>query len=293
MQSWRPFRAATVAACCAVLLGSAAPAASARPRASRDEGSAFTERLGGLLQAAQMNLAQAEAHHEKAVRRARQDAKTLFLREARDFGGEVGRYAVELREAGDELQSAVDSARVAAEASAAKEPGGSWASPAAEAHARLAARAEAAARAARAAERRRERLVKEMEVRAERSLEDIGEQLSRRAGDLTPEVDEAKAKLEAEERDAAQAGAQAGGGAGTPSKGATEAALRSAEARFHEGSAAAARRVGAAVEQSEEDLRAGASGVEGGLEAAEREEIKRVRGAAGRPSKPQRRGRHA
>jgi len=273
---------------CAVLVGHALPAEAARARAGPEKRSAF-ETLGGMLQAAQRKLAHAERHHEKAVKQARQDAKALFLSEASTLGKAVGQYSEELKAAEDEFQRAVDSARAAANKSAAAESSNSWTSSAVEARARLAGRAEAAARSVRAGGRKRQRLVREAEVRVDRAIEDIGEHLSRRVGDLTPEVDEAKKSLE-EEKTSAQTAAGAIRNATVPVKGTEEAVLQSAEARFRKAAQAAEQRAGKVLAEGEKALEAGSSRIEGSLEAAQREEIKGVRGASAtigtRPSAP-------
>jgi len=159
----------------------------------------FTQNVQGIIQAAQMGLARAEHHQEKAVKRARKETDNFLLNKGQALGELLGTYSMELQLAVRNLSNVVNASRVAAAAADASTPpdqANQWSGPLVDAKARAEVTMTAAATAARSAERHNKGLMREAKAAAEMALENHADELSHHVGDLSSSVDAAKAKMD-------------------------------------------------------------------------------------------------
>jgi len=156
----------------------------------------FTQNLGGILQAAQLGLKRAEKQQEKAVQKVRQQAQDLFSSEAQSMGEEVGQYSKQLQRVAQDLEAVVNSSQKLLDAAAAADHSNAWAGPEAESRSKVSAQLLVAGRLVRKAKRQREELVQNAQRSAELSLEDNADTLSRKVGDMSSLVDQAKTYLQ-------------------------------------------------------------------------------------------------
>jgi len=185
----QPLRSGLLLSSLAMLACHAVSVKSDDPRAS------FTQVLGGVLQAAQLGLKHAERQQEKAVQKARQQAQDLLSDEAQSMGEAVGQYSMQLQQLAQDLEAVVNSSQKVLDAAAAADHSNAWAGPEVESRSKVSVQLDGAARLARKARRQQEHLVEQAQRSAELSLEDNADTLSRRVGDMTNEVDQAKTTL--------------------------------------------------------------------------------------------------
>lgn len=253
--------------------------------------------LGSLLQAAQMNLARAQAHHDKAVAEARKEAEALFSTKANMLGKTIAGYGEELRVAQQGLEHAAAASKATVAAVEAALGNLSWAGEEVQEKDALSAKAEVAASEARKLGRRRGHLVHDAQTEIETMLADEAEGLSRKVGDLSEVADKAKASLEAVVGEApAAAGAAANStgnvsGVGNATAASRVAAMRAEKkslealvAETRERVSGAEKRMGEAMHNATEETAASAKAIAARVDAAQRDETKSLR--RGAPSLP-------
>jgi len=186
----QPFRNGLLIYCFAILACHAVTFKTDDPRES------FTQTLGGVLQAAQLGLKHAENQQERAVQQARQQAQDVISHEAQLMGEAVGQYSKQLQQVALDLETVMNSSRKVLDAAAAADHSNAWAGPEVESRSKVSVQLEVAARLVRSARRQREHLVQQVQRSAELSLEDNADILSRRVGDMSTIVDQAKTNLQ-------------------------------------------------------------------------------------------------
>jgi hypothetical protein len=161
-----------------------------------DPRESFTQTLGGVLQAAQLGLKKAENQQEKAVQQVRQQAQDVISSEALSMGEAVGQYFLQLEQVAQDLEAQVNSSRKVLDAAEAADHSNAFAGPEVESRSKVSVQLEVAARLVRSTRRQQEHLVEQAQRSAELSLEDNADTLSRRVGDLSTIVDQAKTSLQ-------------------------------------------------------------------------------------------------
>mmetsp|Transcript_640 Transcript_640/g.1964 ORF Transcript_640/g.1964 Transcript_640/m.1964 type:complete len:326 (-) Transcript_640:22-999(-) len=242
--------------------------------------------LGSLIGDSQRRLASAEAHHEKVVKQAREHLTSLLATQSEALGSALGAYAEALTNATESLEEAVNTTKVAVEQqekAAANKPGDGWGGPEVEARARLSAKVLIMERETRRLSRQQSRTMEEAKRQTVDTFEDAASALSRKIGDASPILDEAKASLESSE--AAAAAGIAGKKGGEQGKGkaadvdslakALVAAKNSTDIKM----VFAQMQFDAQAETAKKDLTKGVAGILGDLSAAEKEELKSVHGS--------------
>eukprot|EP00444_Apocalathium_aciculiferum_P046281 CAMPEP_0183550940 /NCGR_PEP_ID=MMETSP0371-20130417/66851_1 /TAXON_ID=268820 /ORGANISM="Peridinium aciculiferum, Strain PAER-2" /LENGTH=382 /DNA_ID=CAMNT_0025755295 /DNA_START=68 /DNA_END=1212 /DNA_ORIENTATION=+ len=252
--------------------------------------------LGSLIGDSQRRLASAEAHHEKVVKQAREHLTSLLAMQSEALGSALGTYAEALTNATESLAEAVNTTKVAVEIQekAANKPGDGWGGPEVEARARLSAKVQIMEREMRRLLRKQSRTMEEAKRQTVDTFEDATSALSRKIGDASPILDEAKASLERSEAVAAAAavglsgkkGGEEGKKDGAPGKGKAEAdvdglakALVAAKNSTDIKMLAAQAQFDAQAEKAKMNLTKGVAAILGDLAAAEKEELKSVHGS--------------
>lgn len=152
--------------------------------------------LGAMMGAANDELKRAEAHHEKAVSKARDEVIDDYDDAAGTAGDAVVGFEADLVRAEVKLEAVVNASK-ATLAQAAKAPGADdWEGPGFMEKARLGAQVAAAERSLRHMRRQRTTLVQEAESQAVEPFEDESEKLGMILGDLSKDTDEAKEKIQ-------------------------------------------------------------------------------------------------
>jgi len=243
--------------------------------------------LGSLIGDSQRRLASAEAHHEKVVKQAREHLTSLLATQSEALGSALGAYAEALTIATKSLEEAVNTTKVAVEQqekAAANKPGDGWGGPEVEARARLSAKVLIMERETRRLSRQQSRTMEEAKRQTVDTFEDAASALSRKIGDASPILDEAKASLESSEAAAAAAGI-AGKKGGEQGKGkaadvdSLAKALVAAKNSTNIKIIVAQTQFDAQAEKAKKDLTKGVAGILGDLSAAEKEELKSVHGS--------------
>jgi len=246
------------------------------PRAS------FAQVLGGVLQAAQLGLKRAEKQQEKAVQRVREVAQEVLSHKAQTMGAVVGEYAVELQQAALDLEAVVNSSQKVIDAATASDHSNAAFGPEVESRSKATVAVEVASRSVRSARRQYEHLVQQAQGDAEQALEDSADTLSRRVGDMTPELNQAKASL----KSAVEQGQVATGKShidrvnSTPSKGdvvarmqALGAYVKSAQAASKARVAKAKATVDASIAKADKEMAAKVKDMMADLTATEQAEV--------------------
>lgn len=292
--------------CVAILLGvaGAAPAAPAHPaahpaaphqkakpgklglRGGKKDVSNVPAQLGMMMAQAQQSLAIAERHHEKAVQKARDKDTDMLSNQASVLGKIIQKFAGELDKSNDILQQAVNASRsvLAME----EPPSVGFQSALVQSRARLSAETDAAQREIRRNTRKREHAVHEALNQADNALEEGSQKLSRKTGDLSQLIDDAKSSLEAIANSAPDSPANATAVAKAPAgKKADEALLKASLAHLNDAKAKSRKAVEAATKKATEDIAKADSevakevaGITKDLSTAEKIEIQRVRGGS-------------
>lgn len=289
--------------CVAILLGvagaapahpaahPAAPHQKAKPgklglRGGKKDVSNVPAQLGMMMAQAQQSLAIAERHHEKAVQKARDKDTDMLSNQASVLGKIIQNFAGELDKSNDILQQAVNASRsvLAME----EPPSVGFQSALVQSRARLSAETDAAQREIRRNTRKREHAVHEALNQADNALEEGSQKLSRKTGDLSQLIDDAKSSLEAIANSAPDSPANATAVAKAPAgKKADEALLKASLAHLNDAKAKSRKAVEAATKKATEDIAKADSevakevaGITKDLSTAEKIEIQRVRGGS-------------
>lgn len=153
--------------------------------------------IGSLLAESQRRLQAAESHHEKMVKQAQGRLHTLLLSEASMLAGALQSYSAALSGATNVFIGAANATRAEVDleerrAANATNAGDGWGGPEVEARARLSAKVQMAEREGRRMQRQQVRLLEEAQRKAGDVLEAAVPRLSRKVGDVTPLLEEAK-----------------------------------------------------------------------------------------------------
>lgn len=152
--------------------------------------------VGSLLATSQRRLQHAEARHARAIEHAKATLAKLLMSEAESLGTSVGSYTSELDRAAANLANAAAAARDGAEKAKTNGTSHGWGGEDIEARARIRAKADAADREARRLRRQSARAAREGASQAASLLEDAAQKLSRKVGDLSPLLEEAKSVVD-------------------------------------------------------------------------------------------------
>lgn len=257
--------------------------------------SAVQARLSSMMQASNVALSRAEAHHKRTVKKLRKQVATDFDEEAKALSGAIGSYAGELLQDEAVLQHTMDASKAAeAQIKAAAARTGAqddWNSPLTSAEAQLDAQISAAAQQLGRGQRARARGVAARTRGAEELVEDASEQLGLKLGDLSSVATDATQGLEARVAKAtsdSKASATAGASAAVPSKPADAAAqvsalatsLTAARKAYVDGAKAADSKVDAFLAKASTDLEAKRAKIAESLKKAEAIELGKVSGIA-------------
>jgi len=246
--------------------------------------------LRKMMAASASKLAQAEAHHEKVVKQARQTLGSLVSAQAEVLGEAIGKYDTELERVETSLAQVANSTDAAAAKVQLRGSSSSWGGPDVEARARLGAKVQAAQRESRRLARQRPRAVQEAESDAEALFEDATQPLSRKVGDLSETLDAAKSSLASSQAKATDSADSAGHPAvaaapsgGKPAANATfdvlEKQLATAKDSTVTSINGAKSQLDAVVKRVRSDLEKGVAGIQKDLQDAQQQEIKDVRTA--------------
>lgn len=253
---------------------------------------AATAELGNLMAMAQMRLKQAEHHHEKLVKKTRQQLEKNIEVEAQNISKAVTEYIHDIDQASADLQGVVNTALLDmvhedALLKQEEEKAPLWGGPVLSAHARLNAQIESAQRDLKKTSRHRDLAVSNAAQSAKDTLELFADRKLRvKLGDLSPLLKEGTDVI-----DAVAAAATA-----VPVHNSTLAAMNitnqtarmdrlgenisAAVAVGHQAAAAAEKKLDKFLSQAANKVTKNVSSMQSVMEKAEAEELKKVRGDA-------------
>lgn len=239
------------------------------------------QQLGLMMAQSQQSLAQAEAYYAQAVKKGKDGLAELLTTEAKILGAIIATYGETLTEVAEGLEQAANNTR--AEMAAIPQPEGlDFAAEGA--RARLGAHVDAAEAESRRLGRKRTSALRDAAAKAMQTLEGSAQQLSRKLGDVSAVLDEAKAIVESSEtQESSNAPALKNASAGKKlsigehaSLGELQKLLVAARKTTLAQDEAADQHFAAALAQASASLSAGIAKIKAALVQAQHEEIQRV-----------------
>lgn len=237
--------------------------------------------LSSLLAESQRRLASAEKHHEQVVKKAQERLHGMLMSESSSLVVALRNYSESLELGAANLASVanVTKAKLSEqERSAANTSAEGWGGPVVEERAKLSAKVQLLEREVRRMKRQKDRVLEEACRRAGDTLEDGASRLSRKLGDVSALLEEAKGSLATDlrfvnsnETLVASSLAQMG------------QALMTAKDRAHAQVAAAGKSFDAALDAVRRSLDAGATSILQDLAEAEKQELASIHGVQSTP----------